>query len=97
MKDINRVIKKTNEQHDPDKHTDPVKLTNKAVNPFNTWSDWYGENGEAVITFITMKQRLFEKWKNQAQHLNISKDLATKNGVPVEKSDTITLYTHREF
>lgn len=95
--DINRVVPVEDDQHNPEKHTEPVKLENRAFNPFQDWSDWYGENGEAVITFITMKQHLYEEWQRQAHHINISKDLATLNSRPVKEDDTVNMYQHRRF
>lgn len=99
MSDINikRVVPVDNDQHRPEEHTEPVKLENRAFNPFQDWSDWYAENGEAVITFITMKQHLYEEWQRQAMHINISEDLALKNNRPVKDSDSVVLYQHRRF
>lgn len=42
-----------------------VILESMSVDPFNDWSDWYGTNGETVVTFVTMKQNLWNSWKNQ--------------------------------
>lgn len=41
-----------------------VVLESHAVNPFNDWSDWYGTDGEAVVTFFTMKEQLWNQWDN---------------------------------
>lgn len=41
--------------------------------PFKEWEDWIGtkENGETiVVTFETMKYRLFEEWLDQAVTFN---------------------------
>lgn len=101
MTEINRIIKKENEQHDPERHTEPIKLTNRALNPFDTWTDFYAEDGEAVITFITMQHHLFEEWKNQAVHRGYNNydlgKLATKNGKPIDKDDSTVVYTHLDF
>ena len=39
-----------------------VTLTAEEVNPFNNISDWYGTEGEAVVTFWTMKHALWTQW-----------------------------------
>lgn len=49
-----------------DNEDQEVTLQSKAANPFNQWSDWYGTEGEAVVTFYTMKEELWSKWSNQA-------------------------------
>lgn len=41
-----------------------VVLESRAVNPFNDWADWYGTDGEAVVTFRTMKEQLWNRWSN---------------------------------
>lgn len=41
-----------------------VILQSRAVNPFNDWADWYGTDGEAVVTFYTMKERLWVRWNS---------------------------------
>jgi hypothetical protein len=50
-----------------------VILESMSVDPFNDWSDWYGTNGETVVTFVTMKQNLWNSWKNQC--ISIEGDL----------------------
>jgi len=42
-----------------------VVLESMAVDPFRDWSDWYGTNGEAVVTFETMQHHLWNSWNNQ--------------------------------
>ncbi|MFB6292315.1 MAG: hypothetical protein ABEI58_02870 [Candidatus Nanohaloarchaea archaeon] len=42
-----------------------VVLESMAVNPFRDWSDWYGTDGEAVVTFETMQHHLWNAWRNQ--------------------------------
>jgi len=42
-----------------------VVLESMGVNPFKGWSDWYGTDGEAVVTFETMKHSLWNSWDNQ--------------------------------
>lgn len=41
-----------------------ILLTSRALNPFIDWSDWYGTDGEAVVTFITMKEHFWNRWSN---------------------------------
>lgn len=50
-----------------------VILECMSVDPFDSWSDWYGTNGEAVVTFVTMEQNLWNSWKNQC--ISIEGDL----------------------
>jgi len=45
--------------------TQEVVLKSMAVDPFRDWSDWYGINGEAVVTFETMQHHLWNAWNNQ--------------------------------
>lgn len=101
MTDINRIVQKECTQHKPEKHTEPIKLTNKAVNPFDTWTDFYAEDGEAVITFITMKEHMFEEWQNQVVHIGYNNNnlgrLATINGQPIDEDDSTVIYTHLNF
>lgn len=73
-----------------------IKLTNKAFNPFEGWSDWYSENDEAVITFITMDNHLFEKWRNQAQ-VSDATNFAVHNNEPTKEEDYVTIYEHNRF
>ena len=42
-----------------------VILESMAVDPFRVWSDWYGTDGEAVVTFETMQHNLWNAWTNQ--------------------------------
>ena len=46
-----------------------VILESMSVDPFNDWSDWYGTNGEAVVTFVTMKQNLWNSWQTQCSSI----------------------------
>jgi hypothetical protein len=56
-----------------DKYADQqVMLKSHAVNPFNQWADWYGTDGEAVVTFRTMKEHLWDRW--QSDCVSISHD-----------------------
>ena len=73
-----------------------IKLTNDAVDPFQTWSDWYGENGEAVITFVTMKQHLYTNWAHQAITSN-TMNPATVNGEPVSEENFVEIINHERF
>jgi hypothetical protein len=40
-----------------------VILKSRSVNPFNGWSDWYGTDGEAVVTIQHMKYALYSQWQ----------------------------------
>jgi hypothetical protein len=41
-----------------------VVLESMGVDPFRAWSDWYGTEGEAVVTFETMQHSLWNSWNN---------------------------------
>lgn len=51
-----------------------VVLTSRAVNPFNDWSDWYGSDGEAVVTFFTMKEHLWSCWSGDCVSFEYDED-----------------------
>lgn len=42
-----------------------VVLESRDVNPFEDWSDWYGTEGEAVVTFQHIAHLLYEIWERQ--------------------------------
>lgn len=43
-----------------------VWITDRAIKPFRgKWTDFYGENGEVVVTFLTMDFHLYNKWSNE--------------------------------
>ena len=42
-----------------------VVLESMGVDPFKGWSDWYGTDGEALVTFETMQHSLWDSWNNQ--------------------------------
>lgn len=73
-----------------------IELTNLAFNPFENWSDWYSDNGEAVITFITMENHLYTHWENQAQISNTT-NFAVHNNEPTKEEDYVTIYEHHRF
>lgn len=59
---MRQMLKVKNRMED---ENEKVILESNAVNPFNNWSDWYGADGEAVVTFSTMKNELFSEWERQ--------------------------------
>lgn len=42
-----------------------VVLKSRSLNPFHGFSDWYGTDNEAVVTFETMKSVLWNSWRKQ--------------------------------
>lgn len=43
-----------------------IILKTDHTNPFTgSFCDWYGMKEEAVVTFVTTKEHLYSKWKNQ--------------------------------
>ncbi|MFB6099681.1 MAG: hypothetical protein ABEK16_00260 [Candidatus Nanohalobium sp.] len=42
-----------------------VVLESMEVDPFRDWGDWYGKEGEAVVTFETMQHKLWNSSSNQ--------------------------------
>lgn len=96
MKELDDIFKDTEKLKKEKYREKEIKLTNNAVDPFQTWSDWYGENGEAVITFVTMKQHLYTTWAHQAKTSNTNNP-ATNNGKPVTEDDYIQIIEHQRF
>jgi hypothetical protein len=42
-----------------------VFLKSPSGNPFTEWADWYGTDGEAVVTFHHQKYLLYEYWSRE--------------------------------
>jgi len=91
-----RIINKDSDEPEPEWADKNVKLENMAVDPFDNWSDWYGENGEVVITFMTMDAHLLEEWQNQARNSD-TLNHATYNGKPLSKDERVEIFTHNDF
>jgi len=96
MKKLDKLFQDTEKKKNEKYENQEIILTNNAINPFQNWSDWYGENGEVVVTFITMKQHLYANWSRQAINTNAI-DTALKNGEPVSQNDYIQLIQHQNF
>lgn len=73
-----------------------IKLTNMAHAPFENWSDWYSDDGEAVITFITMENHLHNRWENQVKASDAT-NFAVHNNEPTKEEDHVTIYEHHRF
>lgn len=58
-----------------------VFLKSRSANPFGEWADWYGTDGEAVVSFFHFKNRLYDVWSRQCisyEHPNCDHD---KDGI----------------
>ena len=67
-----------------------VVLESMAVKPFESSSDWYGTDGEVVVTFETMKSVLWRSWKDQC--VKIKKYDEDDNQIRVEDSESFQEY-----
>jgi len=80
-----------------DKHDKPLKLSNIALKPFETPSDWSTEDGEIIVTIKTISQQLYDQWELQAVNTNSYKNLAEIDGRPAAKDQYVRVYTHKVF
>jgi hypothetical protein len=81
-----------------------VILRSRAANPFNQWSDWYGTESEAVVTFVTIKEELWNQWNNQCvdiihedcDHQDMQERINCDNGERIVKHDNFDKEEVRE-
>jgi len=92
-----RLIKEETD-HDPDKYRgQTIELENLALKPFDQWTDFTSNNGEAIITFQTMNEKLYSEWSHQAQHVGGGMDHAEIGKRPTREGETVVIYEHRNF
>lgn len=94
---VNR-LKKINEnpEQNPEWADQEATLENPTVAPFSDHTDWYGENGEAVITVLTMQKQLYNNWEKKARETS-THALATVDGEPQPNDKYTVLYNHRNY
>lgn len=89
------MFEKDDDIKDPDWKNKEIMLSNIAVGAFESPADWRSE--EAVITFLTMKDHLYDQWELQCKKTNTYKSIAEVEGKPVPNDKFAVLYSHSDF
>lgn len=92
----NKVVK--NNTMSQNYEDEKVVLESNAVNPFKDWSDWYGTDGEAVVTFRTIQHDLYEEWSRQCVRIEGGEYVEQEDGSKVYDGDNAErIVEHEKF